>query len=82
MAIVYGDLFMNVLYRTRPYELNEGSANALHKKWSDICKRKLKRASKTDFRRTVYAIVRDFDKLPLTDIKKSKVCLVVEILVK
>jgi len=82
MAIVYGDLFMNVLYRTRPYELNEGSANALHKKWSDICKRKLKRASKTDFRRTVYAIVRDFDKLPLTDIKKPKVGLVGEILVK
>lgn len=68
--------------RTRPYELNEGSANALHKKWSDICKRKLKRASKTDFRRTVYAIVRDFDKLPLTDIKKPKVGLVGEILVK
>ena len=26
-AIVYGDLLMKCLYRVRPYELTEGSAN-------------------------------------------------------
>jgi len=36
-AIVYGDLFMRCVYRTRPYELVENSANILHKKWQDIC---------------------------------------------
>ena len=33
MAIEYGDIFMNVVYRTRPYEVNEGETDALHKKW-------------------------------------------------
>ncbi len=36
-AIVLGDLLMRCLYRVRPYELEKGSANALHHKWRDIC---------------------------------------------
>ena len=30
MSLVFGDLFMKVLYATRPYELEPGSANALY----------------------------------------------------
>ena len=37
MAIVYGDVFMNVVYRTRPYEKVPGSVNALHEKWKKVC---------------------------------------------
>ena len=33
MALVYGDLFMKVLYRVRPYEKIKGSANELYDKW-------------------------------------------------
>jgi predicted nucleotide-binding protein (sugar kinase/HSP70/actin superfamily) len=36
-SLVYGDVFMRVLYATRPYELVPGSANALHEKWQKIC---------------------------------------------
>ena len=36
-GIVLGDLLMRCLYRVRPYELEKGSANALHRKWRDIC---------------------------------------------
>ena len=36
-AIVYGDIFMRVLYATRPYEAVPGSADALHEKWKKIC---------------------------------------------
>jgi len=32
MSIIYGDLLMKVLYRVRPYEKIEGSANELYKK--------------------------------------------------
>jgi len=32
MALVYGDLLINVLYRVRPYELIKGSADALYEK--------------------------------------------------
>ena len=28
-AAMYGDLFMRVVYRTRPYEVNEGETDAL-----------------------------------------------------
>ncbi len=82
MGIVYGDLFMNVLYRTRPYEKTEGSANRLYRKWADICKKNIKRGSKSGFKKIINAIVKDFDKLELNDIKKPKVGLVGEILVK
>ena len=34
MAVVYGDLFMKVLYKVRPYEKVKGSANALYEKWN------------------------------------------------
>ena len=33
VCLVFGDIFMRCLYRTRPYEEVPGSANALHEKW-------------------------------------------------
>ena len=44
-AIVYGDLFMRVLYATRPYEAEPGAANRLHEKWKERCIRTLSRRS-------------------------------------
>ena len=32
-GVVYGDVFMRVLYATRPYERTPGSADRLHEKW-------------------------------------------------
>ena len=79
---MYGDLFMRVVYRTRPYEKKPGSVNKLHKKWEKICIRDLERGSH-NFRRIVKDIVRDFDNIPLDEsIKKPKVGIVGEILVK
>ncbi|MCR5743808.1 MAG: 2-hydroxyacyl-CoA dehydratase [Lachnospiraceae bacterium] len=84
MAVVYGDLFMRCLYHTRPYEAVPGSANALHEKWKKICIESLtkKVPSFADFNRNVKGIVNDFDTLLLLDIKKPKVGIVGEILVK
>ncbi len=39
MALNYGDLLMKVLYRTRPYEIEPGAANALYEKWPSSAKR-------------------------------------------
>ncbi|MEG0962618.1 MAG: acyl-CoA dehydratase activase-related protein, partial [Lachnospiraceae bacterium] len=36
-ALVFGDIFMRCLYRTRPYEAVPGTANALHEKWKQKC---------------------------------------------
>ncbi|NME83223.1 2-hydroxyacyl-CoA dehydratase [Clostridium sp. SM-530-WT-3G] len=82
MALVYGDLFMRVLYRTRPYEKVKGSANALYEKWNEKVKASIISGSKREFNKNVREIVRDFDNLPLLDIKKPRVGIVGEILVK
>ncbi|ERJ13409.1 2-hydroxyacyl-CoA dehydratase [Haloplasma contractile] len=82
MALVYGDLLMKVLYRVRPYELVEGSADLLYKKWNNMCKRTLEACNRKEFKYTINAIVSDFDTLPITDERKPKVGLVGEILVK
>jgi predicted nucleotide-binding protein (sugar kinase/HSP70/actin superfamily) len=81
-ALVYGDLFMRVLYRTRPYELEPGSANALHEKWKAICQVSVTNGKWGEFKRNIRNIVHDFDTLPLKDIVKPRVGIVGEILVK
>lgn len=82
MALIYGDLLMNVLYRVRPYERVKGSANALYEKWAEVCKESLKRAGFKGFKENIYAIVKEFEEFDVTDQIKPKVGLVGEILVK
>ena len=84
MAIQYGDIFMNVLYRTRPYEAVPGSANALHEKWKKIIIEQLTQPKvyMKDFNRNIKQIIKEFDELPLLDVKKPRVGIVGEILVK
>jgi len=83
-AVVYGDVFMRVLYATRPYEKEPGSANALHEKWKARCIASLstKSPGMMEFGRNIRGIVRDFDLLPRVDTRKPKVGIVGEILVK
>ncbi len=83
-AIVYGDIFMRVLYATRPYEREPGSANALHEKWKARCIRSLstKSANMMVFGRNIRGIIREFDTLPRLNVEKPKVGIVGEILVK
>ncbi len=82
MAMIYGDLFMKVLYRTRPYERFPGSSKLLYEKWMERAKENIRSANKKIFRRNIREIVREFDSLELLDIKKPKVGIVGEILVK
>jgi len=83
-AVVYGDVFMNVVYRTRPYEKVPGSVNALHEKWKNICIRQLTKDKVTmrEFNKNIRSIVKEFDEIELLDIKKPRVGIVGEILVK
>ena len=84
-ALEFGDIFMRCLYRVRPYEAVPGSANALHEKW----KAKViefvgndKVLSHRKYKQLCREIIRDFDNLPMTDVKKPRVGVVGEILVK
>lgn len=82
MGTIYGDLLMKVLYRVRPYEVVKGSANKLYDKWVIICKESLKKGKFSTFKNNIKQIVKEFDELEINDIKKPKVGLVGEILVK
>lgn len=83
-AIVYGDLFMRCLYRVRPYEITPGSANALHKKWQQICIDSLTgQDTSRSYGQICREIVEAFDTLPIhKNMKKPRVGVVGEILVK
>ena len=82
MALVYGDLFMRVLYRTRPYEKNLGEADKLYKFWNKKAKENLGNGSRSIFNKNIKGIINDFDNFELKDIKKPRVGIVGEILVK
>ncbi len=82
MAILYGDLFMNVVYRTRPYEKNKGEADSIYNRWNEIAKENIRTLDKKQFKENVKAIIAEFDNMPLHDVKKPRVGIVGEILVK
>lgn len=82
MGMIYGDLLMKVLLRTRPYESIPSSANTLYENWVEKCKKALEKPNFIEFRRNINQIVDDFDRIELLDIKKPRVGLVGEILVK
>lgn len=82
MAAFIGDLLMRVLYRVRPYEAEPGSANRLYEKWNEKAGQMLKSNSIFKYRRLIHGIIRDFDRLPILPVKKARVGVVGEILVK
>ena len=82
MALVYGDLFMRVLYRTRPYERFPGSANLLYEKWMEIAKENIRNSDYRIYKSNIRKIIKDFDRLELIDMRKPRVGVVGEILVK
>lgn len=84
MALQYGDVLMNVLHATRPYEKVPGSANALADQMRKICIESLvkPKAKLGEFNRNIKQMIGAFDELPVLDIRKPKVGVVGEILVK
>lgn len=80
-SVLYGDLLMRCLYKTRPYEKEPGSAQALYEKWNATICREL-HEGKNRFKQNVRAIVQEFDALPVHDVVKPRVGIVGEILVK
>lgn len=82
MALIYGDLYMRVLHRTRPYERFPGSSQLLYEKWMERAKENIRNGNRKLFRQYIKEAVNEFDNLELLDTKKPKVGIVGEILVK
>lgn len=81
---VFGDIFMRCVYRMRPYEQEPGAVEAVHAKWLKECQAfvSAKHMNYFKFRKMCRQMIEDFDAVPITDVKKPKVGIVGEILVK
>ena len=84
LAAQFGDIFMRCTYRMRPYEAVPGSVNEVHNKWKEVAKEfvSAKHIKLAKFHSICKQIIREFDAIELLDIKKPRVGIVGEILVK
>ena len=84
-CLIFGDILMRCIYATRPYEAEKGATDAMHQKWvkkiTDYVSTD-KAISHRTYKRYCREMVQDFDNIPRRDIKKPKVGIVGEILVK
>ncbi|MDR3296604.1 MAG: 2-hydroxyacyl-CoA dehydratase [Clostridiales Family XIII bacterium] len=82
MALILGDVMMRVLFATRPYEAEQGAADRLAERWTRKICDEIGRMRPGAYRKTIRDMTADFDSLPRVDVKKPKVGVVGEILVK
>lgn len=82
VAVLYGDLFERLVYRTRPYEINPGEIDALHEEWLKKVEKNVRNGSLSLFNKNMRRIVQSFDTVAISDEVKPKVGVVGEILVK
>ncbi len=83
-AVNFGDIFMRCVYRMRPYEAVPGSVEEVHQKWIKKCCDFLGRKfmSFNTYKKMCREMIAEFDAIPVLDIKKPRVGIVGEILVK
>ena len=82
-CVVYGDLLQKMLYKNRAYEVKKGESQALFDKWMEKAKQLIQNSNNKQFKKSIYDIVSDFEKIELDEsVKKPKVGIVGEVLIK
>ena len=83
-GVVFGDIFMKCVYRMRPYEKVPGTTDALHEKWKKRCKDFVSNGypHRHTFKKLCRQMIQEFDQIETLDVKKPRVGIVGEILVK
>ena len=82
-VVVYGDLLQKMLTKNRAYEINKGETKKLFDKWMGKSKELVVHSTLSEFKKSIYDIVEDFEKIELdTSIQKPKVGIVGEVLIK
>ena len=82
-TVVYADLLQKMLTKNRAYEKNKGETFHLFNSWLDKCKELIVHSSSKQFKKSIYEIVSDFEKIELdTSNIKPKVGVVGEVLIK
>lgn len=82
IAILYGDIMMKCVLRTRPYEKVPGSSEQIMNSWYERIIASCFSMKRGEFARNCKQIVSEFEALPLIDEVKPRVGIVGEILVK
>ena len=82
IATVYGDLLMRLINATRPYEAVSGATDSLYERWRVKAKKTVRSGNLLRFRKDLKAMVADFEAIERRDIRKPKVGIVGEILIK
>lgn len=80
-AVAYGDLLMRCLYRVRPYEKNAGETWATYCRWNKLLQSEFLLGD-VPTKKYGSRIVSEFAAIPTLDVKKPRVGIVGEILVK
>ena len=81
--LVYADLLQKMLTKNRAYEVNKGETEKLFNNWMDKCKKLVAKSTLPQFKKSIYEMVDDFEKIELdTSIQKPKVGIVGEVLIK
>ncbi len=82
-TVVYGDLLQKMLTKNRVYEVHKGETQKLFDEWLDKCKKLVEHSSLSEFKKSIYDMVEDFEKIELdTSLQKPKVGIVGEVLIK
>lgn len=82
LALMYGDLFMRLVYEVRPYEMHAGDTESLYEHWQAKVKPVIEKGNLVQYKKDVKEIVTQFAQIPVTQVEKPKVGIVGEILVK
>ncbi len=81
--VVYGDLLQKLLMKNRAYEVHKGETQELFNKWMEKCKKLIEKSTNKEFKKSIYEMVDDFEKIELdTSVPKPRVGVVGEILIK
>lgn len=83
MACHYGDALLRTTHRLRPYESEAGATAELAELWAERARANISSGSLLKFQRNMFALVRDFDRLPLRpEPRRPRIGIVGEILLK
>jgi predicted nucleotide-binding protein (sugar kinase/HSP70/actin superfamily) len=84
-AIMYGDILLLLSNQCRPYEIHSGDTDGLLQKWYSRLTEEFKKSRNLKFKKMVEnfgIILKDFEKIPLSNERKIRVGVVGEIYVK
>lgn len=83
-AICYGDLIMDLVNQSKPYEINKGDSEALADAWTERITAEMRsgKISRRQAKKNYRLIVEDFAKIPKAGKPKPRVGVVGEIFVK